>query len=273
MRSTSWRPARAILVATALCVYACATSPTGRQQLTLFPDSVMANLGNEAFADIKSRTPEVDDAFVRAYVSCVADGILRRLPSEHQRYAWETVVFRDESPNAFALPGGKIGVNSGMLDVAEDQHQLAVVIGHEIAHVLANHANERISSSYATQAGLDIISGALGSSPERNKIMGALGVGAKYGMMLPYNRQREAEADVIGLDLMVDAGFNPFASVQLWMNMADASPGRTPEFMSTHPSHDTRIEGLAHRATQIEPRFEAARRAGYVPDCDRIRPQ
>lgn len=254
-----------------LSVSACVTSPTGRTQFMMFPEDVMSRLGTSAFNDIRKSTREVSDGFTSAYVACVADGMLRNLPPSAQNQAWETVVFESDSSNAFALPGGKIGVNTGMLEVAKNQDQLATVIGHEIAHVLARHANERISSTYAADVSLRIVSGAMGASSDKSRIMGLLGLGTKYGMLLPYNRDREAEADILGLELMAKAGYDPRASVQLWRNMAAANPGSPPEFLSTHPSHQTRIAGLQHRVGQVMPTYQSARAAGYVPDCDRLR--
>lgn len=155
-------------------------------------------------------------------------------------------VFQEDSANAFALPGGKIGVHTGLLKVADNQSQLAAVIGHEIGHVQAQHSNERMSLQYATQSGMQLLGALAGQdSAAKQGIMAALGVGAEYGLALPFSRKHEAEADIIGLQLMAQAGFDPRESVGLWQNMAAANGGNEPpEFMSTHPSNSTRIEGL-----------------------------
>lgn len=251
---------------------ACTTSPTGRSQLTLIPDAVISQYGVSAFNDIRRGTAEVSDGFVSAYVNCVADAILRELPEDARARDWQVVVFADNSANAFAVPGGRIGVHAGLLEVAEDQHQLATVIGHEIAHVLARHANERMSTTLVAQSGLQALDKAFSNSSSRREIITALGLGAQYGALLPFNRTREAEADVMGLDFMAAAGFDPRASTVLWENMARQSAGkRPPEFMSTHPSHDTRIEGLGHRIPGAMAIRETARQSGRQPDCDRLR--
>ncbi len=267
----SHRLAPACLALALALLGACTTSPTGRQQFTVMPSSVMSTLGATAFQDIKRSQRETSDGFASAYVSCVADGILRRLPPQDSDENWEVVVFDNGDANAFALPGGKIGVNTGMLKAAEDQHQLAAVIGHEIGHVLSRHANERMSGSYAAEISLSILSSAIGGA-DKDRVMGLLGLGASYGVLLPYNRQRESEADVLGLQLMVRAGFDPNASVALWQNMAEIHPNSRPQFMSTHPSHGTRIAGLQHHIPQVMNQYNAAVAEGYQPECDRIRP-
>jgi len=203
-------------------------------------------------------------------VRCVADAVTGALQSGEGPRRWEVVLFDDPAANAFALPGGKIGVFTGLLEVARGDDQLACVLGHEVAHVLADHGNERMSTTFAAQSGLQavqVFSG--GSSETSNKVMAVLGVGAQVGVLLPFGRAQEEEADLLGLDLMARAGFDPAASVELWQNMARASGGQPPEFLSTHPSHASRIRELRERiprATQIR---LGARRAGHDPDCRR----
>ncbi len=268
---TSPRFVRTALIGLTVALVACATSPTGRQQFTFLPDAVVDQFGISAFNDIRRSTAEVSDGFVSAYVNCVADSVIRSMPQEERAVDWQVVVFADNSANAFAVPGGRIGVHEGLLDVAEDQHQLATVIGHEIAHVLARHANERMSTSLATQTGLQVVSEAMANSSSRGMIISALGIGAQYGLLLPYNRAREAEADVMGLTLMARAGFDPRASTVLWQNMAADGGSSRPEFASTHPSHSTRIAGLNHRLPEVMPIYRDAQARGKRPDCDRLR--
>lgn len=245
----------------------CAISPLGRQQLRLLPDEQLTQMGATAYQEIKQQTQTSGNAGVNSYVNCVADAVTRELGAAPGD--WEVTVFVDESANAFALPGGKIGVNTGMLDVAENQHQLATVIAHEVAHVLAKHANERVSTSFATDAGLQLIGALSGAdSGTKQTLLGLLGVGAQVGILLPYGRVQESEADLLGLDLMARAGFDPQASVQLWQNMRSTGSG-PPEFLSTHPSGQTRIAGLRDRMPQALQIFEQARAAGKAPNCSR----
>lgn len=191
---------------------------------------------------------------------CVADAITAPLGGR-----WEVVVFRADDPNAFALPGGKIGVNSGIFRVARNQDQLATVIGHEVAHVVAQHANERISTAYATQTGLSLL-GAL-AGPQQAQLLAMLGLGAQVGILMPWGRDQEREADLIGLDLMADAGFDPRQSLELWRNMEAVAGEQPPEFLSTHPAQGTRIQDLSARMPQALARMQEARAQGRVPGC------
>lgn len=225
---------------------ACSTSPKGRKQFIIVPDEQMSTMGVQAFQELKSKQETASDPQVTAYVQCVATAITGSLGDrEHQPASWEVVVFKDDTPNAFALPGGKIGVHTGMLKVAQTPSQLAAVIGHEIGHVIARHGSERISEQFATQGGLAVVQATFaGKGARYNVLMGALGLGAQFGILLPHSRTQESEADTIGLDLMAKSGFDPRDSVNLWKNMESQSRGQPPEFLSTHPSHGTRIENL-----------------------------
>lgn len=255
-----------VTVAALAILVACSSSPTGRTTLKLFPAGQMDEMGAAAFAETKKGTPISKDARAKAYVACVADPMLRLVGGQ-----WEVTLFEDEAANAFALPGGKIGVYTGLLKVAETPSQLAAVIGHEIAHVQAEHANERVSTNYVAQAGLQIVDAVAGSYGAANQaqIMGLLGLGAQFGVLLPFSRAQESEADILGLDLMASAGFDPRESVRLWQNMASQGGGAPPEFLSTHPSHDTRIADLNRNIPKVMPKYEAARQAGRAPNCRR----
>jgi predicted Zn-dependent protease len=252
-----------VLITTLVLLSACATSPTGRSQLVLMPESEINQMGLQAFTTIKKETRIDRSTVTNRYVQCVAQAITREVGG-----SWEVVVFNDSDANAFALPGGKIGVYTGLLKVAENQDQLATVIGHEVAHVLARHSNERVSQKFAVEQGLGLINAiANPQSGTGQTLMGLLGVGAQYGVLMPYSRIQESEADILGLDLMAKAGFDPRQSTRLWVNMSRASGGQPPEFLSTHPSHGTRISDLnAHMpvALQLQSR---ARQQGKRPDC------
>jgi predicted Zn-dependent protease len=257
----------ATLVVPALFVTACATSPLGRSQLKLFPEAQIAQMGIASFEKMKAQVPRSEDPRAEAYVRCVAAAVVRELPPG-QTHDWQVVVFADDSVNAFALPGGRIGVFTGMLRTANGQDQLAAVIGHEVAHVIAGHANERISQAYATQTGLQLAQVAAGAaSPMQQQLVGLLGIGAQYGIILPYGRTQETEADLVGLDLMARAGFDPKASVQLWKGMSAQRGQQPPEILSTHPSHSRRIHDLELRVPQAEGLYAAARQSGKRPAC------
>ncbi|MGO3301176.1 MAG: M48 family metallopeptidase, partial [Pseudoalteromonas sp.] len=164
---------------------------------------------------------------------------------------------------------GFIGVHTGLLDVAVNQDQVATVLGHEVGHVIAEHSNERVSQNSLLQTGMQVGGAALdmGNIQYRGEIMQALGLGAQYGVVLPFSRSHESEADVIGLDLMAQAGFDPKESVTLWQNMSKAGSGQTPEFMSTHPAPGNRIKELQAKMPEALNEQKAASGKGKNPQC------
>ncbi len=249
-------------------VLSCTVSPLGRQQLKLYPDAQLAQAGLTSFEKMKRELPQAADIRINTYVRCVARAIVAELPTTDAA-GWEVVVFEDKSANAFALPGKRIGVDTGLLTVATSQDQLATVVGHEVAHVLAGHANERVSQESLAQAGLGLASRAAGSSPAQRQLVGLLGAGAQIGVLLPFSRSHESEADLIGLDLMARAGFDPRESVTLWRNMGKQGGAAPPEFLSTHPSGTTRIRDLEARLPSAMRLYETARTAGKKPACTR----
>ena len=255
---------RLIATAIACLLSACATSPTGRTQLIYMPDNQVDQMGLQAFDSLKSKTPVSRNPRQSQFAQCVAYAITQQTGGQ-----WEVVVFQDETLNAFALPGNKIGVHSGLIDLVDNQDQLAAVVGHEVGHVLARHSNERLSQETAVSTGLSIVQAvaqpqtALGQTA-----MGVLGLGAQYGVILPYSRVHESEADTIGLDLMARAGFDPRQSINLWLKMDQASQGGQPiEFLSTHPSHNSRIENLNQHMNQALQLQQQAWNTGRQPRC------
>jgi predicted Zn-dependent protease len=254
-----------------LALAACSTSPLGRSQLQLFPDEQLEQMGVAAFENIDETTPRADDAALNDYVNCVAGSILSVVPGVAERN-WEVAVFQSDDENAFALPGGKIGVFSGMLSVAETPDQLAAVIGHEIAHVIAEHSNERVSTSFAADTGVQLaaVLASGRTSADSQTLMSLLGLGTQVGILLPFSRTQEEEADLLGLDYMAAAGFKPSASVELWRNMQAASQGNAPpELLSTHPATESRIETLEDRLPTANETYQRAIADGRRPDCRR----
>ncbi|HAG92265.1 MAG TPA: peptidase, partial [Bdellovibrionales bacterium] len=193
-------------------------------------------------------------------VKCVTTALLKAMgenPSE-----WEIKVFKDPTPNAFALPGKNVGVHTGMMSLVANQDQLAAVIGHEIGHVLAHHGNERVSQGMLTQAGLQVADAVLGKNSKNDKyLMAALGMGAQVGILLPFSRKQETEADRLGLEYMAKAGFDPRQAPELWKLMKAKGGGGGPEFLSTHPSSDSRIADLSERAPGLMPAYESSQKA------------
>jgi predicted Zn-dependent protease len=267
---------KAALAAAALVLLGCSASPTGESTLLLNSPEQMNTLGRQSFEQLKANTPVEDDPALNAYVSCVAHAVLDQVPAQYGYGAddWEVVVFKDEAINAFALPGAKIGVYTGMLKTAQNQDQLAAVLGHEVAHVLAQHGNARMSQQQLTQIGLGITTILLTDRVEtrtQKMLVGALGLGAQFGVLLPYSRSHEQEADVMGQEIMANAGFNPTEAAELWRVMAQQGGAQPPEFMSTHPSQSRRIDMLSQRAPALMPLYRQAQAAGFKPQCERLR--
>lgn len=243
---------------------ACATTPMGRSQLAFMPDDKMDAMGLQAFDNLKKENPISSNPRNTQFVQCIADAITQSIGGN-----WEVVVFEDKTLNAFALPGKKIGVHTGLINLVDNQDQLATVIGHEVAHVLSKHSNERMSQKMGVQMGMSLITAV--AAPQT--VMGQtaislLGVGAQYGVIMPFSRLHESEADILGLELISKAGFNPRESVTLWQKMAQASQGANPvEFLSTHPSHDTRIEDLQAHMPRALALQQQANAVGKNPRC------
>ncbi len=260
---------RYLLTLTCLALLSCTTSPEGRKQLQLIPDDQMDVMGAQSFEQIKQQTPITKDQNIQQYISCIANKIIPQVAQKPDPKQWEVLVFEDEQANAFALPGYKIGVYTGLLKYAKNQDQVAAVMGHEVAHVIAKHGNERVSNQMATEAGLTIATVILGGGTQDENsalILAGLGLGAQYGIILPFSRSHESEADLIGLDLMAKAGFDPAQSVPLWQNMSQ-SGAAPPEFMSTHPSSDTRIKQLQERIPEANIAYQEAVKKGQRANC------
>jgi predicted Zn-dependent protease len=265
MQKIVWFPTLAALV----LLVACETSPTGRRQFMMYSDAQVAPEAIQAYQKMKEEKPPVKKAPVNNYVNCVTNALLATLPGE-QGTGWEINVFEDDTPNAFALPGKKIGVHTGIFKVAKNADQLAAVIGHEIGHVEAHHGAERMSMNTATQLGVLAGAVAIGASTDNQNSQlaaAALGLGATYGLMMPFSREHESEADKLGLRYMAQAGFNPEESVALWKNMQAESKGEPAEFLSTHPSNQTRINNLQSQMGEALMEYDSARAAGKKPKC------
>jgi len=245
-------------------------SPTGRTQALMYSNADMNTLGSQSFEEMKKTEKVVTNANINNYVGCIANAITKEVPASYGMNQWEVVVFDSEQVNAFALPGGHIGVYTGLMNVAKTADQLAAVIGHEVGHVLANHSNERLSRDQITNTGLGLANSAfdLAGIESKDLIMQGLGLGAQYGVAMPFGRKQESESDEIGLDLMAKAGFKPQSSVSLWEAMAVASGGQQPmEFLSTHPSNERRINDLTKNMDAAQALYTKAVSAGNNPSC------
>lgn len=262
-----------LALAITLAIAGCATtttSPTGRRQTVGAVSQEQLNqLGEQAFAQAKAQTPQSSNAQETAYVRCVVAAITRQVPAQWQGN-WDVALFQKDEPNAFALPGGKVGVYTGIFNVARNQDQLAAVVAHEIGHVISRHHDERITRQMEAQTAVGLAGAILGSrygANVGNAVSQYGAAGAQALFLLPNSRVQESEADVVGQQLMAKAGFDPRQAVNLWQNMISASQSRPPTFLSTHPDPQSRLNELSQRAGSLMPAYEQAQASGLRPRC------
>jgi len=275
------KPFKLLILFTLLAVFAgCSSTPTGRKQLTLKSDAALAQEGARQMAAIRASSALVQDRKTIDYVACVADAIVGVLDGDAAALYWELAVVNQPDVNAFVMPGGKIVVKSGILSVTDNQDQLAAVLGHEVAHVTAHHANERATRGELAGYGMEVIAIVLAGDtqnpysrsydPNRARgIYGAANTFGSLGLMNPFSRMQETEADDIGLMYMAKAGFDPRESVSLWKNMnSSEKTAKIPEFLSTHPSGESRIEAMVTRLPEALALYNQAKAEGREPHCE-----
>jgi predicted Zn-dependent protease len=240
-----------------ILITACSTVPvTGRQQFNIIPNSTMLSMSFQQYDEFlqthERSTNRAQTTMVkrvgRKIQRAVEDYFTRNnMSGELKGYAWEFNLVKSSEVNAWCMPGGKVVVYEGILPITENERGLAVVMGHEIAHAVAEHGNERMSQGLVAQMGGLALDKALEQKPEKTRQlwMTAFGVGAQVGVLLPYSRLHESEADRLGLIFMAMAGYDPNEAIWFWRRMADAKGGAAPpEFLSTHPSDESRIEAI-----------------------------
>ncbi len=245
---TAIRVGRVALVAAVLAAAAaCATVPvTGRRQVILLSEGEERQMGLSSYQEVLKKSRLSSDAVATEQVRRVG----RRIAEATGRadYQWEFSLIEDKQANAFCLPGGKVAVYTGILPLTRDDAGLAAVLGHEVAHAIARHGGERVSQGLLVQVPLAVAQVALaGNDPAMTRqVTALLGAGATVGILLPWSRTQESEADHLGLIYMAKAGYDPHAARDLWVRMAEASKGsaRPPEFLSTHPAEATRIKQI-----------------------------
>ncbi|MCB2114170.1 MAG: M48 family metallopeptidase [Parvularculaceae bacterium] len=225
----------------------------GRSQLAIIPASQMSSLGATAWADVNKKEKVSTDPKYVSRLNRVAPKILRAA-GENPRN-WDYRVFDSKQLNAFALPGNHFAVYTGLMDLMANDDQLATVIGHEVGHVRANHGGERVSQQLGTNFALGAAQQAIGAGSQTGQAaLGALGVGAQYGVLLPFSRKHELEADRLGVIYMNRAGYDPNEALKFWTKMSAAGGAKPPEFASTHPSDATRIEQIRDVIATLPPR-------------------
>lgn len=238
---------RGLLAALAAAgVAACSENPaTGRRQLVFVDDGQLAAMADQAWSEVVRQVPPVRDPALHARLARIGAPLVEA--SGRSDLDWSFTVLDSPELNAFVLPNGRVGFFRGLLDFAGGDDEAASVLGHEVGHVLARHAAERMSQELAVQAGVSIAQMLIAEDAGEyaDEIGAALGVGAVVGVLLPYSRRHELEADRIGVDLMRKAGKDPAAAVRFWERMAARSEGpRQPEVISTHPADERRLSEL-----------------------------
>ncbi len=233
-----------MISAAAVCSgIACVTSPeTGRSQLSLVPDSQMNAMGEEAYNEVLSTAKISRNSQLNSEIARMGRRIAE---ASGVNYSWEfNVIDEPQTVNAFCLPGGKVAVYTGIIPVAKNNAALAAVMGHEVAHAVLRHSAERMSQQMVMQLGLTAASLSFSDSQYKNTIAGILGLGAQFGVSLPFSRYHESEADRVGLEYMAKAGYDPREAIGLWQRMGGMGGGRPPEILSTHPDPINRAKEL-----------------------------
>ncbi|MDQ3073244.1 MAG: M48 family metallopeptidase [Bacteroidota bacterium] len=246
-----------LLFVVILALSGCSKVPiTGRTQFTAIPESQLIGMSAQEYNNVLSQSQVVTGTAdantvktVGSNISSAVGRVLTQLDLAElvEGYQWEYNLVKDDVVNAWCMAGGKIVFYTGIMPVCKDANGVAVVMGHEVAHAVAKHGNERMSQLLAAQLGGVALDVALNNQPEqtRNLLLTAYGVGSQVGILLPYSRKQELEADKLGLVFMADAGYDPNSAVGFWERMeAMAGGGAPPEFLSTHPSHSTRIKQI-----------------------------
>jgi Zn-dependent protease with chaperone function len=249
------------LLALVAVIGACVTIPeTGRSQLVAIPEGYMNQMGENAYAEMKAKEKISQDIKINSAVLDIGRRIAR---ASEKKYEWDFTVFDSKEINAFCLPGGKVGVYTGILPVAKTNAGLAAVMGHEVAHAVARHGAERATQSLIVSGTLLSVEKVIQDPKYRQLAMAALGLGVQFGVMLPFSRSHESEADSIGLIYMARAGYDPRESVKLWERMG-AAGSRPPEWLSTHPDPTRRAKDLESQMTKALSVYEKSEKIPTV---------
>jgi predicted Zn-dependent protease len=236
---------RGLASGTLVLVAGCATNAvTGREQFIIIDESQVQQASLQAWAQMRQQTPTWRNAAAQRRLETVGGRIVQAAGRGNQN--WEFVLFDSDQKNAFVLPGGQVGFYRGLYEISDRDDYMATVLGHEVGHVTGRHAAERYSREAATQTALQVA----GTQLNSQVAMAALGLGAQVGLSLPFSREQEAEADVIGLQYMQRAGYDPRLSIPFWQRMQESGGSRPPEFLSTHPDPDNRIARLRNYINQ-----------------------
>ena len=259
------------LAVAALLLTSCGSVPiTGRKQLNLVSDSEVLQSSLASYASFMKtakvstqKTQSEQVTRVGKRIAAATEAYLKAvgLESEIQNFAWEFNLVKSDELNAWCMPGGKIVVYEGIMKIIGSDDELAVVLGHEVAHAVAKHANERMSQQVAAQMGANVLGAVIAGQSSQTQAIAqqVYGLGAQYGVMQPFSRKHESEADEMGLVLMTIAGYNPDVAITFWQKMNASSQSSVPEFLSSHPSHETRIADIQKKLPGIKKQYGQSR--------------
>ncbi len=251
-RSRLWWRVIPVMIALAVVGYQFLGAPqftnpeTGRTARLGLTEQQEVALGMQGFREVVAQSRVVTSGPAYEQVHRVSSRLALAM-TDTVRFEWQVAVIDDPAQNAFCLPGGKICVHTGILPITKTDDGLAVVLGHEMAHATCHHGAERVLRQNMTQTAMLGVQGSMADLDyhQQRALMGLIGAGAQYGVLLPFSRSHESEADLVGLKYMARAGYDPREAVAFWTRMAEASGGKNqPEFMSTHPLHETRIRQI-----------------------------
>ena len=247
-----------VTILCSLLISGCVATPeTDRSAMILVPFSQEVALGEQAYKDILSKEKLSTNRRLAAIVRRVGERLAKTTTMPDLK--WEFKLVESKQQNAFALPGGKVAIYTGILPMCKTEAGLAAVMGHEIAHAVARHGARRMTQQMLIQGGMSLASVSLANAASRDMIIGALGIGANYGIVLPYSRDNESEADEIGLTYMARAGYDPKEAVQFWTRFSKAKGGaQPPEILSTHPADTTRISNLNKLLTKANKIYKSS---------------
>ena len=261
----------ASLAVAALLLTSCGSVPiTGRKQLNLVSDSEVLQSSLASYSSFMKtakvstqKTQSEQVTRVGKRIAAATEAYLKAvgLQNEIQNFAWEFNLVKSDELNAWCMPGGKIVVYEGIMKIIGSDDELAVVLGHEVAHAVAKHANERMSQQVAAQMGANVLGAVVSGQSYQTQAMAQqiYGLGAQYGVMQPFSRKHESEADEMGLVLMTIAGYNPDVAITFWQKMNAAGSSSVPEFLSSHPSHETRIADIQKKLPGIKQKYQTKR--------------
>lgn len=258
----------ALIIVALAALAGCGSKPRRERAVTVAPTIDAQKVAATAFDQIKAKTPLSEDSRANAYIICVAEELVRDMRGD-----WEIAIFRQTSPFLYVLPGKKIGVNSGILRVARNQQQLAALLAHSLAHVVARHPDQRLESVFRERPAVDPARAAQRlSSREGQSVLQALGMETERSPVTPFQARQEAEANTLGLELMARAGFNPRESLNIWRSLDSNAATRSSGFVTLHPSYGSRTAELESRMDFAVTLQREALTNRKKPDCDRLRP-